>query len=91
LRTPRFHPLDLIRPNLGVHGVHLLHLGNREHVLREAYAEMLPDLARGALHPVLDQTFSLTRDGAVDAHHYLHARGNLGKVVLINPSGRHDG
>jgi NADPH2:quinone reductase len=83
LQTPRFHPLDLIRPNLGVHGVHLLHLGNREGVLREGYADMLPDLARGVLHPVLDQTFALNRNGAVDAHHYLHARGNLGKVVLV--------
>lgn len=83
LRTPRIHPADLIQPNLGIHGVHLLHLGERETILHAAYAEMLPDFASGALRPILDCSFPLTADGAADAHRYLHARKNIGKVVLV--------
>ena len=82
-RTPRFHPANLIRPNLGIHGVHLLHLKDREAILHEAFAEMLPDFAAGTLRPVLDRTFALTAAGAADAHRYLHARQNIGKVVLV--------
>jgi synaptic vesicle membrane protein VAT-1 len=82
LRTPRIHPLDLVAPNQGIHGVHLLHLGDRESVLREAYAEMLPEFTAGTLFPVLDRAFPLTAAGAAAAHVHLHQRRNLGKVVL---------
>jgi len=83
LRTPRFHPIDLIQPNIGISGVHLLHLGANEGVLRDGYQEMLPGFCNGDLFPVLDRTFSLSAAGAAAAHHYLHDRKNLGKVVLI--------
>jgi len=82
LRTPWFHPRSLIEPNQGVFGVHLLHLKERETVLRTAAEEIFRSVAAGELKPIVDRTFPLTRDGAVEAHHYLHARKNLGKVVL---------
>ncbi len=82
LRTSWFHPRSLIEPNLGVFGVHLLHLGSREEILRPAAEEIYRSIAAGELRPIVDRTFPLTRDGAVEAHHYLHARRNLGKVVL---------
>jgi len=82
LRTPRIHPLSLIEPSIGVFGIHLLHLRGKEAVLREALEEIHRGVAAGELRPVLDRTFPLTRDGAVEAHRYLHARKNLGKVVL---------
>ena len=66
----------------GVFGVHLLHLGDREDVLTRALPEIHERLATGAVRPVLDRTFPLDRDGAVAAHRVLHARENLGKVVL---------
>ncbi len=81
-RTPRIHPLSLIEPNIGVFGIHLLHLRGKETVLREALDEVHRGVEAGELRPVLDRTFPLTRDGAVEAHHYLHARKNVGKVVL---------
>jgi NADPH2:quinone reductase len=83
LRTPRLHPLALIEPNIGVHGVHLLHLAHREGLLRPALDALLERVAAGELRAVVDRTFPLTRDGAVAAHHYLHARRNLGKVALV--------
>ncbi len=82
LRTPRFHPLRLIEPNIGVFGVHLLHLGVKEPLLGPALEEIYQSVVRGELRPVVDRVFPLDRSGAVEAHHYLHARRNLGKVVL---------
>jgi NADPH:quinone reductase-like Zn-dependent oxidoreductase len=83
LRTPSLHPLGLIEPNIGVHGVHLLHLAHREGQLRPALESLLERIAAGELRSVVDRTFPLTRDGAVEAHHYLHDRRNLGKVALV--------
>jgi NADPH:quinone reductase-like Zn-dependent oxidoreductase len=84
LRTPRIHPLSLVEPNIGVFGVHLLHLGAKEALLRPALDEIYRAVIAGDLRPVVDRTFPLDRDGAVDAHAYLHARRNLGKVVLAD-------
>lgn len=81
-RTPRFHPLSLIEPNVGVFGVHLLHLGEREAILRRALEETFERIVSDELRPIVDRTFPLDRDGAVAAHRYLHSRANLGKVVL---------
>jgi len=82
LRTPRFHPLSLVQRNMGVFGVQLLHLWDQEAVLRRALAEIYRGVVEGELRPVIDRTFPLDRDGAVEAHRYLHERRNLGKVVL---------
>ena len=81
-RTPRFHPLSLIEPNIGVLGVHLLHLGPKVSILREILAEVFRQVTEGRLRPVVDRTFPLDRSGAAAAHAYLHERRNLGKVVL---------
>lgn len=82
LRTPRFHPLSLVEPNIGVFGIHLLHLGAKQPILGRALGEIFQRVVDGDLRPVVDRTFALDRDGAVEAHAYLHARKNLGKVVL---------
>jgi NADPH:quinone reductase-like Zn-dependent oxidoreductase len=83
LRTPRFHPLALVEPNIGIFGVHLLHLGPKEQqVLRPALEEIYRAVAAGELRPIIDRTFPLDRAGAVAAHTHLHSRRNLGKVVL---------
>lgn len=70
-------------PNVGVFGVHLLHLEDKDRVLLPALAEINEGVASGALRPVVDRAFPLTRSGAVEAHRYIHARRNLGKVVLV--------
>jgi len=82
-QTRPLHPLSLIQPNLGVFGVHLLHLGRKETVLRKAMPEIYRLMIAGEIKPILDRTFPLTRDGAVEAHRYIHARKNIGKVVLV--------
>lgn len=82
LRTPRFHPLAMIEPNIGVFGVHLLHLGPKQRLLRPALEAIHQGMVAGQLTPVVDRVFPLDRAGAVAAHAHLHARQNLGKVVL---------
>jgi NADPH:quinone reductase-like Zn-dependent oxidoreductase len=81
-RTKSIHPLSLVVPNLGVFGVHLLHLKDREDLLGPALQEIYQGIVDGKWRPILDRSFPLTREGAVAAHHYLHDRKNLGKVVL---------
>lgn len=82
LRTPRFHPLSLVEPNIGVFGVHLLHLKAREAIMGPALEEIHRGIVAGELRPVMDRVFPLDRAGAVAAHRHLHERRNLGKVVL---------
>lgn len=86
LRTPSIHPLSLVVPNQGVFGVHLLHLKEREALMGPALAEIFSGVSDGRWKPILDRTFPLDPDGAVEAHRYLHARENLGKVVLEVPA-----
>jgi NADPH2:quinone reductase len=84
LRTPLIHPLSLIQPNISVSGIHLLHLQKREDLMIPALQEIYRGLEAGHWRPVLDRTFGLDRAGAVEAHKYIHARKNLGKVVLVS-------
>jgi NADPH2:quinone reductase len=84
LKTPRIHPMDLVQPCIGIFGVHLLHLQEREGLLLSGLDEIYRGVESGELRPILDGTYPLTRDGAVEAHRYIHARRNLGKVVLTN-------
>ncbi len=82
MRTPSIHPLSLVGKNQGVFGVHLLYLKEKEALLRPALEEIFSGMLDGRWTPVMDRSFPLTRDGAVEAHHFLHDRKNLGKVVL---------
>jgi NADPH2:quinone reductase len=77
-------PLGLIQPNISVSGIHLLHLQKREDLMIPALQEIYRGLEAGHWRPVLDRTFGLDRAGAVEAHKYIHARKNLGKVVLVS-------
>jgi len=82
LRTPRFHPLSLVEPNIGIFGVHLLHLQRKEAILGPMLERILGAVADGEVRPIVDRAFPLDRAGAVEAHQYLHDRKVIGKVVL---------
>ncbi len=83
LKTPRIHLASLIQPNLGVFGIHLLHLEAKDVILGPTLERIFQRVVEGELRPIVDRTFPLDRDGAVAAHRYLHERRNLGKVVLV--------
>ena len=56
-------------------------------MLVPALEEIYRRVIAGEVRPILDRVFPLDRDGAVAAHAHLHARANLGKVVLAAPGG----
>jgi NADPH:quinone reductase-like Zn-dependent oxidoreductase len=86
MRTPRFHPISLLEPPVGVFGVALFNLGEKAPILQSTLGEVFRAVVDGELHAVVDRVFPFDRDGAVEAHTYLHERRNLGKVVLADPA-----
>ena len=84
LKTPRFGPLDMIGRNVGVFGFHLALLGSKESMVREAFDSIVRKTVAGPLAPVISAEFPLTAEGAIEAHHYLHDRRNIGKFLLTH-------
>lgn len=80
LSTPRFNPLSLINRNRGVFGLHLGHLWSEGRQLAPLMQMLINELQAGRLRPVVARTFPLDR--AADAHRFIQARQNIGKVVL---------
>jgi NADPH:quinone reductase-like Zn-dependent oxidoreductase len=77
---PRFHPLSLMNRNRGVFGLNLGHLWDERDRLADAMSQILADVAAGRLRPVVARTFPLEQ--AAEAHRFIQARSNIGKVVL---------
>ncbi|HEX3695277.1 MAG TPA: zinc-binding dehydrogenase [Polyangia bacterium] len=75
-----FKPLPLMNDNRGVFGVNMGHLWDHAGMLRAILEEILTLVTSGVLEPLVDKTFSF--DQAADAHGYLQARKNFGKVLL---------
>lgn len=82
LGTRRFHPASLAEPNVGIFGVHLLHLGRKDELLGPALEGIYRGISDGEWRPIVDRVLPLDQAGAVEAHSHIHARGNLGKVLL---------
>lgn len=79
-QTPWFHPLRLMPRNVAVIGVHLGRMKGHEALLRKQLEEIFRLYSAGEVRPVIGKTFPLER--AAEAHRYIHARQNVGKVVL---------
>jgi synaptic vesicle membrane protein VAT-1 len=77
---PRFGPLSLMNKNRGVFGLNLGHLWREHAQLGDAMREILSEVAAGRLTPVVARTFPLAQ--AADAHRFMQARSNIGKVIL---------
>ncbi len=80
LTTPSFNPLSLIDRNRGVFGLNLGHLWDEGRQLAAVMQMLISELQAGRLKPVVARTFPLDR--AADAHRFIQARQNIGKVVL---------
>ncbi|PKN58605.1 MAG: alcohol dehydrogenase [Deltaproteobacteria bacterium HGW-Deltaproteobacteria-14] len=79
-RMPKFRPLEMMGDNRGVFGVNLGHLWDEHALLRGMLGEIVALTADGVLTPTIDQAFSFDRAG--EAHAYIQARKNFGKVLL---------
>ncbi|HEX6976063.1 MAG TPA: medium chain dehydrogenase/reductase family protein [Vicinamibacterales bacterium] len=80
LATPRFDPLSLINRNRGVFGLNVGHLWESQRQLAPLLDLVLSELHAGRLRPVVSRTFPL--EEAANAHRFIQARQNIGKVVL---------
>ncbi|MGH9774145.1 MAG: zinc-binding dehydrogenase [Candidatus Acidiferrales bacterium] len=80
LQTKRYHPMKLMRDNKAVIGVHLGRLETRGGLLRTQLEEIFRMYADGRIRPHIGKTFPLSEAPA--AHRYIHARQNIGKVIL---------
>ena len=78
--TPRFDPLSMINRNRGVFGLHVGHLWDERDKIAPLMEMLMAELRAGRLKPVVSRTFPLDR--AADAHRFIQARSNIGKVVL---------
>jgi synaptic vesicle membrane protein VAT-1 len=77
---PLFHPLSLMNNNRGVFGVNLGHLWHEADKVRGWMGQLLPGVSEGWVRPHVDKTFPFEQAG--EAHAYLEARENIGKVIL---------
>jgi len=80
MRMPRFKPLAMMSRNRGVLGVNLLHLWQEVGKIRLMLGEIAALTEEGKLDPVVDESFPFDR--AAEAHAYIQARKNFGKVLL---------
>ena len=79
--TPSFNALDLIGKNRTVIGLHVGTLARaRPELLQKWMGELIKRYAKGKIRPHVGKTFPL--EEAARAHHFIHARKNIGKVLL---------
>jgi NADPH:quinone reductase-like Zn-dependent oxidoreductase len=78
---PWWKGLGIMNENKGVFGLNMLSWWDAEGSLDRVIAPLIPALDEGKLKPVVAATFSFDR--AADAHRFIAARRNIGKVVLV--------
>ena len=81
LQTPRYNPLRLMNANKSVFGVNLGHMWNERGKLGGWMQEILKGVEQGWVRPHVDRSFAFEQAG--EAHAYIEARRNIGKVVLL--------
>jgi len=80
-QMPRFHPIGLLNKNRGVFGLNLGHLWHEPEKVATWMQAILAGVSEGWVRPYVDKAFSFAQAG--EAHSYLEARKNIGKVVLV--------
>lgn len=80
-QMPRFHPLGLLNKNRGVFGLNLGHMWHEPEKVAEWVQSIMQGITEGWIQPFVDKAF--TFDQAGEAHAYMEARKNIGKVILV--------
>jgi len=80
-QTPRFHPLALMNRNRGVFGLNLGHMWREGEKVAGWTQEIVRGIHEGWIQPYVDRAFPF--DQIAEAHRYIEARKNIGKVVLL--------
>ena len=80
-KIKRFSPMRLMGDNKTVTGTNMGHLFGRLDILRQNFAGILAMYEAGEIRPHVDRSFSFDR--AAEAHHFIHDRKAVGKVLLV--------
>ena len=81
MQTPRFNPLGMMNRNKGVFGLNLGHLWGEGDKVANWMLEIMRGIDEGWIQPHVDRAFPF--DLVAEAHRYIEARRNIGKVVLV--------
>ena len=81
ISMPRYNPLGLMNRNKGVFGLNLGHMWGEGAKVASWTREIMLGVQQGWIRPHVDRTFRF--DEIADAHRYIEARKNIGKVVLV--------
>jgi NADPH:quinone reductase-like Zn-dependent oxidoreductase len=84
LQMPRWTPIRLMHENKGISGVNMGHLWDEHDMMHEAFDALLELYGRGAIKPHVDRSFRF--EEAAEAHAYIEAGQNVGKVLLTPQS-----
>lgn len=79
-QTPRFNPLGLMSRNKGVFGLNLGHMWREGEKVAGWTREIMLGVEAGWVRPHVDRVFPFAQ--AADAHRYIEARKNIGKVLF---------
>jgi NADPH:quinone reductase-like Zn-dependent oxidoreductase len=81
LRIKKWSPLTLMNDNKTLTGVHIGHLFDHPEILGPQLQALIALYEAGQIRPHVDRSFKF--EEAAAAHHYIHDRKAVGKVVLV--------
>lgn len=84
LQTPFFHPFGLLNKNRGVFGLNLGHLWHEPEKITGWVNAIMDGITDCWIRPYVDKAFPFEQ--VREAHSYIEARKNIGKVVLVSLS-----
>ena len=79
-QLPWWTPMRLMHENRGVAGVNMGHLFGEKELMADGFRNLLELYTAGAIKPHVDRAFPFEQ--ASDAHAYIEAGHNVGKVLL---------
>lgn len=82
MQMPFYHPIGLMNGNKGVFGISIQNLWTERQKSQQWMKKITEGISQGHYTPHLDKTFSI--EDVAQAHDYIEARNNIGKVVLKN-------
>jgi synaptic vesicle membrane protein VAT-1 len=80
VRIKKWSPMQLMGDNKSIAGCNMGHLFNEVEMLSEQFEALIRFYEEGKIKPRVDKTFSF--DDAPKAHHFIHDRKAIGKVLL---------
>jgi NADPH:quinone reductase-like Zn-dependent oxidoreductase len=81
VKVRKYSPMALMDANKTVSGCNMGHLFGRLDLLVPQFEALVALYEEGKIHPRIDKAFPFEQAAA--AHHYLHDRKAIGKVVLV--------